>query len=110
MAPNLAVSTHVLTQNMPEPLLKKRIIICCDGTWQSSNHGQREVPSNAAKMSHCLSRSFVNEQNKEAPQVVYYGSGVGTESSWLGKRLGGRILLVLAVRREQNQLTISQAA
>ncbi|CBX90909.1 hypothetical protein LEMA_P059430.1 [Plenodomus lingam JN3] len=28
----------------------KRIIICCDGTWQSSAHGAQTIPSNVGKM------------------------------------------------------------
>ncbi|EFY93969.1 DUF2235 domain protein [Metarhizium robertsii] len=73
----------------------KRIIICCDGTWQSSNHGLHEIPSNIAKISHCLSHLFVNEYEQHVPQVIYYSAGVGKKITGLAKRLGGGLGLGL---------------
>ena len=74
----------------PERPPKKRIIICCDGTWQASNHGYQNVPSNVAKMSHCLATHFTDEKGQLSAQVIYYGAGIGTamgvvESKWSGK-------------------------
>jgi hypothetical protein len=73
------------------PFPKKRIVICCDGTWQSSSHGNRETPSNPAKLSHSLSQLFVNEDGIKVPQVIYYDAGVGTEATAIGKRLSGKL-------------------
>jgi hypothetical protein len=56
---------------------KKRLVICCDGTWQSSNQGRRSNPSNVAKLSRAISQYFV--ENEEAGvQICYYDAGIGT--------------------------------
>ena len=71
-------------QNLPkrsseavEPLLK-RIIICCDGTWQSSVSGEKHIPSNVTRLCRHLASAVVDKDNKEWQQVVFYDSGVGT--------------------------------
>ncbi|KAF2622001.1 hypothetical protein BU25DRAFT_353334 [Macroventuria anomochaeta] len=76
------------------PRPKKRIIICCDGTWQSSAHGAQTIPSNVAKMSRSIDSWYIDENGLMAPQIVYYDAGVGTamgklESLWSGTTGGG---------------------
>ncbi|KAJ4304661.1 hypothetical protein N0V90_000188 [Kalmusia sp. IMI 367209] len=71
----------------PQP--KKRIIICCDGTWQSSAHGTQTIPSNVAKMSRSIASWYVDENGLRAPQVVYYDAGVGTAMGWLEAKWTG---------------------
>ncbi|MBN2545660.1 MAG: DUF2235 domain-containing protein, partial [Spirochaetes bacterium] len=58
----------------------KRLIVCCDGTWQSlkSNH-----PTNVVKIAQAVKSS----DKKGIKQIVYYDEGVGTESR--NKFLGG---------------------
>ena len=73
----------------PQAPLKKRLILCCDGTWQSVARGTREIPSNAAKMSRCLSTSYTDEKGNVCPQVVYYDSGVGTGMGLVQSKLQG---------------------
>lgn len=70
---------------------KKRIIICCDGTWQSSAHGAQTIPSNVGKISRSIASWYIDENGLMAPQIVYYDAGVGTamnavEAFWNGKR------------------------
>ena len=72
------------------PRPKKRIIICCDGTWQSSAHGAQTIPSNVAKLSRSIASEYIDENGLMASQIVYYDAGVGTamnklESFWNGK-------------------------
>ncbi|GME65015.1 Cysteine synthase a [Neofusicoccum parvum] len=58
---------------------KKRIIICCDGTWQASDRGNATNPSNVARLARMLAR-----EDKEAghvPQVIYYQGGVASNGS-----------------------------
>ncbi|GME35280.1 peptidoglycan binding domain containing protein [Neofusicoccum parvum] len=62
----------------PFPRPKKRLIVCCDGTWQASDKTYGTSPSNIAK----LSRMIAHEDG-DIPQVVYYQSGVGTGSKGL---------------------------
>jgi uncharacterized protein (DUF2235 family) len=61
--------------------MPKRFIICCDGTWQSSDSGKVEVPSNVAILSRIIAADDVNEDGEvRFEQVSYYMSGIGTES------------------------------
>jgi uncharacterized protein (DUF2235 family) len=57
----------------------KRIIICCDGTWQSATGLDRKTgaASNVAKLCQILA-SAGTENGQEYQQVVYYDAGVGT--------------------------------
>jgi uncharacterized protein (DUF2235 family) len=65
--------------------MSKRIVICCDGTWNTPDQKDRgEIrPSNVAKMA--LSIAAADAQGQ--PQLVYYDQGVGTE--WYNKLIGG---------------------
>ncbi|EKG14295.1 protein of unknown function DUF2235 [Macrophomina phaseolina MS6] len=58
---------------------KKRLIVCCDGTWQVADRKPTTALSNVAKLSRMIHRE--SEGDNPFPQVVYYQSGVGT-SSW----------------------------
>ncbi|KAK4451399.1 hypothetical protein QBC34DRAFT_54717 [Podospora aff. communis PSN243] len=64
---------------------RKRIIVCCDGTWNSANTRGSGDPTNVAR----LSGAFVKKCCSGMPQVVYYHSGVGTEISKVAHYLGG---------------------
>ena len=35
----------------------KRLIICCDGTWQSSVSGKRNIPSNVTRLARAIARA-----------------------------------------------------
>ncbi|KAF4539197.1 Cysteine synthase a [Lasiodiplodia theobromae] len=56
-------------------LPRKRLIVCCDGTWQTGDKTYGTSPSNIVKLSRMIGRQSVPEG---IPQVVYYQSGVGT--------------------------------
>ncbi|KAL5338201.1 hypothetical protein BJX70DRAFT_214411 [Aspergillus crustosus] len=59
----------------------KRLIVCCDGTWQDATADSSEPPSNVTRFSRSLSREAIVEENgvqREVPQIVYYQKGVGT--------------------------------
>ncbi|RPB12768.1 hypothetical protein P167DRAFT_487458 [Morchella conica CCBAS932] len=64
---------------------RKRIIICCDGTWQSSDGGEPSVPTNVTRITRAL-KSYTKKDG--ISQIVYYQSGVGTGGT-LNKILGG---------------------
>ena len=77
---------------------KKRLVVCCDGTWQASNHGNRAIPSNVAKINRSIKPfGFVEPYDKDqpdkvrqtVPQIVYYDAGVGTGMGWLDKKYSG---------------------
>ncbi|KAL2849661.1 hypothetical protein BJX68DRAFT_237473 [Aspergillus pseudodeflectus] len=59
----------------------KRLIICCDGTWQDATDDDRQPPSNVTRLSRALKRTATVTENgvtREIPQIVYYQKGVGT--------------------------------
>lgn len=84
---------------MPDPpreplaVAPKRIIICCDGTWQSAVSGKKNSPSNVTRLARCLERAAIDENDPEKvwQQIVWYDSGVGTTSSMIGKVLEGAV-------------------
>ncbi|OSS51060.1 hypothetical protein B5807_04072 [Epicoccum nigrum] len=58
----------------------RRLIICCDGTWQSSTTDKQNVPSNVTKLCRLIARysEAKTDQNKHWHQLVYYDGGIGT--------------------------------
>ena len=71
----------------PKPA-PKRLVICCDGTWQASDHGTQEIPSNITKLSRAIAKTFVNENNQAVPQIVHYDAGVAT-ADWIDEKVSG---------------------
>ncbi|KAF2467415.1 uncharacterized protein BDR25DRAFT_291791 [Lindgomyces ingoldianus] len=72
----------------------RRLIVCCDGTWQSSVSGSDNVPSNVTKLCRLINR-IGDDQKKDSSkkwhQLVYYDGGIGTGalSNWEKTRQGG---------------------
>jgi uncharacterized protein (DUF2235 family) len=64
--------TFISEEVDPQP---KRIIICCDGTWQSATKG---CPSNVTRLSRILANAGKDEHGKVWQQIVYYDAGIGT--------------------------------
>lgn len=58
----------------------KRIIVCCDGTWQSSTSldPQHAIPSNVTRLCRVLAKAGEDKDKKTWQQIVYYDAGVGT--------------------------------
>jgi uncharacterized protein (DUF2235 family) len=65
----------------------KRIVICCDGTWNSPDRkdGDAAAPSNVVKMA----RSIRPVDDQDVVQVVYYDEGVGSRGSRLSRMWAG---------------------
>ncbi|MBD1826770.1 DUF2235 domain-containing protein [Microcoleus vaginatus GB1-A2] len=57
----------------------KRLIVCCDGTWQQLNSS---YPSNVIK----LAQAVKSTASDGVPQIVFYDEGIGSDSN---KILGG---------------------
>lgn len=75
---------------------KKRLIICCDGTWQASDKpdATRNVESNVTRMCRAINVVTQDEDGDEIQQVVYYQSGIGTDTmSWLSRKIAGKKLV-----------------
>ena len=57
----------------------KRLIVCCDGTWQQLNS---TCPSNVVKLAQAVKRTA----SDGVPQIVFYDEGIGVDSN---KIVGG---------------------
>ncbi|UQC87805.1 uncharacterized protein CLUP02_13325 [Colletotrichum lupini] len=62
---------------------RKRLVICCDGTWNNSNNGG--VPTNVSRLSSAVAHKCCSGM----PQVVYYHRGPGTEEDKWASFVGG---------------------
>jgi hypothetical protein len=58
----------------------RRLVICCDGTWQSSVSSKTNVPSNVTRLCRLIARvgTDKDDASKKFHQIVYYDSGIGT--------------------------------
>ncbi|KAJ5773905.1 hypothetical protein N7457_008801 [Penicillium paradoxum] len=70
---------------------RKRIIICCDGTWQSAVSGKKNVASNVTRLCRALNGVGTDDEGNQWQQIVWYDSGIGTTSGALGKQIEGAI-------------------
>jgi uncharacterized protein (DUF2235 family) len=68
----------------------KRIIVCADGTWLSSNTGENAVPSNVAKLARSIANTGIDAQGGIVNQIVFYHSGLGTGDLPLQKAIYGK--------------------
>ncbi|KAJ5537847.1 hypothetical protein N7494_007326 [Penicillium frequentans] len=59
----------------------RRLILCLDGSWQSSNHGEKNIASNIAKLSRSIASCQKTGEDEVIHQIVYYDGGVGTGDS-----------------------------
>lgn len=59
----------------------RRLILCLDGSWQSSNHGEKNIASNIAKLSRSIASCEKTGSGEVVHQIVYYDAGVGTGDS-----------------------------
>ncbi|MEK7807102.1 MAG: DUF2235 domain-containing protein [Chloroflexota bacterium] len=64
----------------------KRLVICCDGTW---NQWNRERPTNVVKMARAiLPAASGSTPGERTPQIVFYDEGVGT-GDFIDRARGG---------------------
>ncbi|KAI0526383.1 hypothetical protein F5B22DRAFT_632877 [Xylaria bambusicola] len=59
---------------------RKRIIVCCDGTWQNSDNGHNKSSNGKSKSNLQVPSNF---------QIIYYQSGVGSKLGLVARLLGG---------------------
>lgn len=71
---------------------RKRIVVCCDGTWQDSD-GDYQTPSNVTRLARAIPPVGVDTStipHEPIPQIIFYQNGVGTGSNSLyDKFIGG---------------------
>jgi uncharacterized protein (DUF2235 family) len=63
----------------------KRLVVCCDGTWNRADQerGERPTPTNVVKLAYRVAK-----RDGGTPQVLSYDQGVGTGNS-LDRLMGG---------------------
>jgi hypothetical protein len=62
---------------------KKRLFVCCDGTWKNASGRSAAAPlTNVARFARAINRFGVNIDDPTSPvaQIVYYSGGVGSQS------------------------------
>ncbi|NBV44143.1 MAG: DUF2235 domain-containing protein [Planctomycetia bacterium] len=59
----------------------KRLVVCCDGTWQSV---ENTCPTNVLKLAQAIETKDLDDN----PQIVFYDSGVGAVNG-IGRYIGG---------------------
>ncbi|KAK4541291.1 hypothetical protein LTR36_008207 [Oleoguttula mirabilis] len=59
-------------------MLRKRLIVCCDGTFCAADKGKENNPTNIARLSRAIANVGLDEQGIPIVQIVNYQSGVGT--------------------------------
>nr|POE63130.1 uncharacterized protein CFP56_04033 [Quercus suber] len=72
--------------------LPKKLIVCCDGTWQDSDNADAN-PTNVTR----ITRAISSEDDHHHPQIVYYQAGIGTGMGLVSQIAGGATGLGLAV-------------
>lgn len=65
---------------MPSAVLsRKRLIVCCDGTWMSSITTAKNIPPNVTRLARSIAREGVDaEGGSPWQQLVHYDPGIGT--------------------------------
>ncbi|WP_204103257.1 MULTISPECIES: DUF2235 domain-containing protein [Spirulina sp. CCY15215] len=53
--------------------MQKRLIVCCDGTWQTL---ESAYPTNVVK----IAQGIKTQDSQEIPQILYYDEGLGIEN------------------------------
>lgn len=66
----------------------KRIIVCCDGTWQDGVSEQRSAYTNILRLARTINHA--DERLSPAiPQIVFYQSGIGSEKNFYSEYIEG---------------------
>ncbi|KAG9314326.1 hypothetical protein JVU11DRAFT_5117 [Chiua virens] len=69
---------------------KKRIIVCCDGTWQDGVVvKERWKYTNILKLSRALHHHDERTNEYTTPQIVYYQSGIGSSPNFYSEYIQG---------------------
>ncbi|QRV92264.1 choline transport protein [Ceratobasidium sp. AG-Ba] len=67
----------------------KRIIVCCDGTWQDGIiRSQTWMYSNVLKLARCLNHDD-ERYDPPIPQIVFYQAGIGSEQNIYSRYVDG---------------------
>ncbi|RSL84188.1 hypothetical protein CEP52_016510 [Fusarium oligoseptatum] len=76
--------TAKMFRDIAEDKGKKRLFVCCDGTWKNAS-GTSAPLTNVARFARSIDRFGLNLDYPASPipQVIYYSGGVGSQSAFL---------------------------
>ena len=63
--------------------------MCYDGSWQAAIYANHDIPSNIAKISRAIAKTYITDDGVAAPQIGYYDAGV-TTSNWVDGQPAGK--------------------
>ncbi len=70
---------------------RKRIVVCCDGTWMNAD-GDYQTPSNVTRFARAIPPTGIDKSvtpHQPIPQIIFYQNGIGTGSPSLYDRVIG---------------------
>lgn len=79
----------------------RRIIHCADGTWTAPDTGEKNTPSNVARIARAIANNgtipatlddgevLASETGPLVKQVVFYAKGLGASDMWVQKLIKG---------------------
>ena len=72
--------TSELFREIDEETGKRRLFVCCDGTWVNAS-GTTAPLTNVARFARAIDRFSLNLDHPSSPvtQVIYYSAGIGSE-------------------------------
>lgn len=71
-------------ENRPKEAQVKRVIVCCDGTWNDTDN--QSADTNVFRMARAI---HATQDTKGVPQIVLYLSGVGTSGLRIERMVEG---------------------
>ncbi|KAL9716286.1 hypothetical protein Ac2012v2_000732 [Leucoagaricus gongylophorus] len=102
------------------PHMKKRIIVCCDGTWQDGMSEHRSRFSNVLRLARAINhederQDALDPDNSDKyrynkfpiQQIVFYQSGIGTENNLWSEYVDGATGASLAYKVEEAYVFIA---
>src|SRR4051812_49891128 len=81
--------------NLEEAVMagKKRLVVCCDGTWNTADSGTGYT--NVSRLAWAIAPTDTRN-DESTTQIVFYQSGVGSEGDLVSKVTGGGLGLGLS--------------
>ncbi|RYP59692.1 hypothetical protein DL770_010154 [Monosporascus sp. CRB-9-2] len=67
---------------------KKRLFVCCDGTWMDAVNTDYPL-TNVARLSRCVKNVSLAKDNTHILQIVYYQTGIGRGTSRIARAVDG---------------------
>lgn len=97
-----------MTEESLKPASYKRIILCSDGTWLSSDMGDKAIPSNVAKLARAVATTGLDAKGNLVNQIVSYHPGLGSGDLPFQKAISGgfiKLRTCLALSLPRNSFT-----